>query len=189
MIKEADPVLRNLTTGLAGMAALASLGLVAAPVSAQETDAQAEDRINQLIVFGDDPCPASTGGEITVCARKLESERYRIPEILRGLDSPQSEAWNNKVLAYEAVLDSGTLSCSPSGAGGWTGCTGQMIQQAYAEKRTDVSLRFSELIAEERAKRLAAIDETAAETQARVEAEERARLGGGNAQPAAEPAP
>ena len=177
---------RILTAGLVGVTAFASLGIAA---SAQDADAQGEDRINQLIIFGDDPCPASTSGEITVCARKAESERYRIPEILRGLDNPQSEAWNNKVLAYEAVLDSGTLSCSPAGAGGWTGCTGQMIQQAYAEKQTDASLRFSELIAEERAKRLATIDETAAETQARVEAEERARLGGGDAEPAAKPAP
>ncbi len=148
----------------------ASIGLaVAAPATAQE----GEESINQLIIYGDDPCPVSTSEQITVCARKDESERYRIPEVLRQSESPANDAWNNRVLAYEAVLDSGTLSCSPAGGGGWTGCTRQMIDQAYAEKQTDASLRFSELIAEERAKRLAAIDEEAAAEQERVEEAER----------------
>ena len=150
-------------------ASLAFLGTLA-PANGQDTaPPPADDRINALIVFGDDPCPTSTANEITVCARKDESERYRIPEILRESQSPENDAWNNRVLAYETVLDSGTLSCSPAGAGGWTGCTGQMIQQAYAEKQTDASVRFSELIADERAKRLSTIDEDAAAQQERVE--------------------
>ena len=142
---------------------------MAAPAQAQ----QSEDSVNQLIIYGEDACPASTSEQITVCARKEESERYRIPEILRQSSDPKNDAWNNRVLAYEAVLDNGTLSCSPSGAGGWTGCTQQMVQQAYAEKQTDASLRFSELIAEERAKRLATIDGDAADEQDRVEDAER----------------
>ena len=119
-----------------------------------------------------------TGDQITVCARKDEAERYRIPELLRESDSPQNDAWNNRVLAYETVGKGGTLSCSPVGTGGWTGCVAQMVQTAYAEKESDPSLRFSELIAEERAKRLATIDEEAADEQARVEAEEREHFEG-----------
>lgn len=153
-----------------------SLALLATvvPATAQDTAPPAsDDRINALIIFGDDPCPTSTADEITVCARKDEGERYRIPEILRDTQSPQNDAWNNRVLAYETVLDSGTLSCSPAGAGGWTGCTRQMIQQAYAEKQSDASVRFGELIADERAKRLSTIDDTAAAQQQDVEAAER----------------
>ena len=145
-----------------------------APATAQNAASpSSDDRINALIIYGDDPCPASTAAEITVCARKEEAERYRIPEILRESQSPQNDAWNNRVLAYEAVLDGGTLSCSPAGAGGWTGCTRQRIDQAYAEKKTDASVRFSELIADERAKRLSTIDDTAAVQQEEVEAAER----------------
>lgn len=143
----------------------------ASPVQAQSDSGE---RINQLIVYGNDPCPQSTNeAEITVCARKEESERYRIPETLRGIDSPRNDAWNNKVLAYETVGKQGTLSCSPVGPGGSTGCLGQLIQKAYAEKGMDGQLKFSELIAAERAKRLSTIDSEAAETQARVEEAEK----------------
>jgi hypothetical protein len=133
---------------------VAAGAIVPLPTSAQSTG----ETINALIVYGEDPCPVSTQDQITVCARKEESERYRIPEVLRGSASPQNEAWNNKVLAYETVFDTGTLSCSPTGPGGFTGCTQNMIDQAYAEKRTDASVRFAQLIEEERARRLATID-------------------------------
>lgn len=152
-------------------AAFVSLFMLTAPAAAQSDPDDA--KINQLIIYGNDPCPESTADQITVCARKEESERYRIPEILRHSDNPANDAWNNKVLAYEAVLDNGTLSCSPSGAGGWTGCSQKMIEQAYAEKKTDASVRFSQLIAEERAKRLSTTDATAAAEQKRVDVEEK----------------
>jgi hypothetical protein len=140
--------------------------VMAAPALAQDAP---EAKVNQLIVFGEDPCPVSEDDTITVCARKAESERFRIPEELRESFSPQNEAWNNKVLAYERVMKTGTMSCSPTGAGGWTGCSGQLIDQAYAEKESAPELRFSELIAAEREKRLSTIDQEAGETQTRVE--------------------
>jgi hypothetical protein len=147
------------------IALIATLAFVA-PALAQESP---EAKVNQLIVFGEDSCPMSDDDTITVCARKPESERFRIPEELRESNSPQNEAWNNKVLAYERVMKTGTMSCSPTGAGGWTGCSGQLIDQAYAEKESAPELRFSELIAAERERRLATVDVEAAETQKRVE--------------------
>ena len=77
------------------------------------------------------------------------------------------------MLAYETVGANGTLSCSPVGGGGMTGCVGRLIDTAYAERKQDPNIRFSELIAEERARRLASIDQDAAEMQARVEQAER----------------
>lgn len=145
---------------------LAFLLAPAVPALAQDAP---EPKVNQLIIYGDDECPVSDGDTITVCARKEEAERFRIPAILRQSSSPQNEAWNNKVLAYERVNKTGTLSCSPVGAGGWTGCAGKLIDAAYAERQSDESVRFAELIAEERAKRLSTIDKDAAETQSRVE--------------------
>lgn len=151
-------------------ATLGSALAFAAPAAAQEGS---QEKVNQLIVYGDDPCPASTGDEITVCARKEEAERYRIPEILRQTSSPQNEAWNNKVIAYETVGRSGTLSCSPVGPGGSTGCTTKLINTAYAEKREGADVKMGQLIAAEREKRLSTIDAEAADTQARVEELER----------------
>lgn len=150
---------------------LAATGILLAvsPAAAQDTDADGE-RVNQLIIYGNDPCPQSAkANEITVCARKDEGERYRIPEPLRGMQSPQNDAWNNRVLAYETVGREGVLSCSPVGPGGSTGCLNKLIDRAYAEKGADSSVKFGELIAAERERRLSTIDAEAAETQARVE--------------------
>lgn len=148
------------------IAALIPLAVsLAAPAGAQD----AGEKVNQLIVYGDDPCPQSQEGEITVCARKDEAERYRIPEALREPQSPENRAWTDRVVAYETVGSFGTMSCSPVGPGGMTGCLGKLIDAAYAEKKGDPNIRFSELIAAEREKRLSTIDADAAETQARVE--------------------
>jgi len=145
-----------------------ALGLaLAAPAAAQ--DAAPEPKMNMVIIYGDDKCPESGDDTITVCARKAESERYRIPQTLRESMSPSNEAWNNKVIAYETVGRTGTNSCSPVGAGGWTGCTGQMLKQAAGDKANDPNVKFGQLIAEERAKRLSTVDSEAAETQSRVE--------------------
>ncbi len=148
------------------LAPLVLAGLYAAPALAQDAP---EPKVNALIVYGDDTCPVSTDDTITVCGRKSEGERYRIPENLREHANPQNEAWNNKVIAYETVTKTGTQSCSAVGAGGWTGCSGKLINDAYAEKKLDPNVKFAELVAAERAKRLETLDQDAAETQARVE--------------------
>lgn len=146
--------------------------LSASPAFAQDA---AGDKVNMIYVYGDDECPQKDD-EILICGRLDERERFRIPEALRESSSPQNEAWNNRVLAYEMVGRSGTLSCSPSGPGGALGCTQRMIDTAYAEKRAAPEIRFSELIAAERARRVATIDVDAAEQQARVEALEKEYL-------------
>ena len=155
---------------LALAAASGGLALLAAPAAAQD---QGGDRVNTLIIYGEDECPPSAEGEIVVCARMDEGERYRIPERLRQSEDPANEAWANRVQSYETVGDFGPLSCTPVGAGGELGCTAEMIEAAYAERAQSSNVRFSQLIAEERAERLATIDEEAAETQARVEELER----------------
>jgi hypothetical protein len=161
------------------LAALAA-ALFAEPVFAQDDSAAqgpAEPKVNQLIIYGDDPCPESTGDEITVCARLDEGERYRIPESLRSIEGPQNRSWANKVRDFEAVGNFGPLSCSPVGAGGELGCTAKMIEAAYAEKAQQhaSNVHMADLISQERAKRLSNLDEQAAATQARVEAIEKER--------------
>ena len=144
--------------------------LAATPAAAQD---EGGDKVNMVIIYGDDDCPTPADGEITVCARKEEGERYRIPENLRTSDSPENIAWTERVERYEMVGAFGALSCDPAGAGGFTGCTQQMINAAYADKREGSNIRFSQLIEAARAERLSTIDEEAAEQQARVEQIER----------------
>jgi hypothetical protein len=164
--------------------ATSAFGIASSPVAAQDA---AGDRVNTVIVYGDDACPPSTGDEIVVCARMDEGERYRIPEALRQVDNPANESWVNRVKSFETVGDFGPMSCSPVGAGGELGCTAQMIAAAYEERRTGPGIRAGELIAAAREERLAGIDAEAAATQARVEELERQymeRLDAGEAQPA-----
>lgn len=155
-------------------AALLLSSAFAVPAFAQGADQPLVDpsgeKVNQLIVYGDDPCPKSEGNTITVCARKEEEERFRIPKPLR--DNPNAavnQAWSQKVRAYETVGNFGTNSCSAVGAGGATGCLTRLIDRAYAEKKNSSDVQFGKLIEEERAKRLETIDADAAAEQARVE--------------------
>ncbi|APE27561.1 hypothetical protein [Aurantiacibacter gangjinensis] len=156
----------------AAVAALAA-GLGSAPAAAQS---QPGDRVNTVIIYGDDECPTSTGDTITVCARLDESERYRIPPNLRFSNSPENESWSERVRSLETVGDFGPLSCTPVGAGGELGCTLEMIERAYEERESGSTVRFAELIAAERAERLSTIDAEAAAMQARVEELEEAEL-------------
>jgi len=106
-------------------------GLAALPGTAA---AQAGNRISEIIVYGNDPCPRSTDDEVVVCARKPETERYRIPERFRSSGPRQTrEAWANKARALETVGATGINSCSPVGPAGFTGCLTQVINQARAE--------------------------------------------------------
>lgn len=156
-------------------ATAAPLVALALPIPAAAQDAGG-DKVNTIIIYGDDPCPPSTGGEIVVCARMDEGERYRIPRALRESDDPENESWSSRVQSFETVGQFGPLSCSPFGAGGELGCTAKMIENAYAEKAQGSDVRFGQLIAAAREERLSTIDAEAAATQARVEEIERQEL-------------
>lgn len=148
----------------------------ALPVAAQEAEAGTE-KINQVIVYGDDACEPSNADEIVICKRLPEADRYRVPEIFRGGDplDPRNQAWLNRVVALERVGRFGTDSCSPTGLGGFTGCTQELLAGARAEERATDKTDWQTMIAEERAKRLAGIDAAAREVEAAVVAEEKAR--------------
>ena len=120
---------------------VAGAGLAfALPVAMAPSPALAQNgRVSEIIVYGTDPCPRSTDDEVVVCARKPETERYRIPERLRSSGSRQErEAWANKAIAFETYGRTGINSCSPVGPAGFTGCTQQLINQAFKERREEV---------------------------------------------------
>jgi hypothetical protein len=107
-------------------------------VPTEPAEAQAQSNVAEIIVYGADPCPRSTDDQVVVCARRPESERYRIPEKYRQTGSRQErDAWANKARALETVGSTGINSCSPVGPGGYTGCLTQVINQARRERKED----------------------------------------------------
>lgn len=137
--------------------------------------AQSDERINQLIVYGDDPCPRSTDDEIVVCARKEENERFRIPEPLRGNpDAPESTSWVNKAEQLEYVGRSGIGSCSTAGANGASGCFAQLMRQAREERAGGDGTNWTALVEAAREQRLGQIDAESAQIEAELKAQEEA---------------
>ncbi len=148
--------------------------LAATPASAQS---KAGDRVNMVIAYSEDECPEqTTENEIVVCQILVEAERFRIPSNLRASDSPQNTSRVREVEKLKYIGDFGAFSCSPTGAGGFTGCNQKFIESAYQEKDEAESVRFGQLIEEARQERLSTIDADAAAEQQRVEAIEREYL-------------
>lgn len=153
------------------LAPIALAAALATPAAAQDTGG---DKVRMVIVYGDDAPPSSSDpDEILVVARMPENDRFRIPEALRFSDDPANMAWARRVEKLDLVGKFGTMSCSTAGAGGFTGCTQQLIDAAYADKREGADVRFSALIAAARAERLSTIDAATSEEQKRVEELER----------------
>ena len=161
--------------------AAAALMLGAAlPALAQEQPAASDagsEKVNLVIVYGDDPCPqGASSDEIVVCARKDEKERYRIPEPLRGdPNKPSNQAWGERVRSMEYIGRTGTESCSPVGGGGATGCFAQLARLAKAERQAANNARWKDLVEAERNRRLSTIDADSEAIEQRVVAEEKAK--------------
>lgn len=132
--------IRRLGVLLVAVAAVPLAAFAAAPDAA--APAGQPTRI-PIIIYGNDPCPRSAGGEIVVCARRPESERYRLPKRFRGekaATSPASNAWGNKVQTIEQASRVGAGlpdTCSAVGSGGQSGCYHQMLQQSRAQRQAD----------------------------------------------------
>jgi hypothetical protein len=119
------------------MIALSGSAAIFAGVAALPAPAEAQaNSVSEIIVYGNDPCPRSTDDQVVVCARRPETERFRLPEKFRPSGTrQQKEAWANKARSLETVGSTGINSCSPVGPGGFTGCLTQDIKQARQENR------------------------------------------------------
>ncbi|MBR0552930.1 hypothetical protein [Stakelama marina] len=118
------------------MLPLAAIGAVL-PLTPAPALAQSAVQNGVLIIYGNDKCPTdSNGNEIVVCARRPETERYRIPKELRDLKiAPENRSWAVK---QEQVLDTGKTgigSCSAVGPGGGIGCSQQTIARGSQEAK------------------------------------------------------
>ncbi len=117
--------------------ALIAVAGIAAAFTPAPAQAQRATENGVLIVYGDDPCPTNAeGNEIVVCARRPETERFRIPQELRGMEvAPENRSW---AVRQQDALNAGAQgigSCSTVGPGGQTGCFGQAAAAAKAERQ------------------------------------------------------
>jgi hypothetical protein len=117
----------------------AALALIAGSVAIAPLPAVAQSRNSEILVYGTDPCPRSTDGEIFVCTHRPESERFRIPPKLRSSGPPQSRnSWVNQSRVFARQGLTGPQSCSAVGPGGYTGCALQEIHDAANARASDV---------------------------------------------------
>jgi hypothetical protein len=121
---------RLMITLAATAVVLADFAALPAPAVAQQNS------VAEIIVYGTDPCPRSTDDQVVVCARRPESERYRIPQKYRpGGTRQESDSWANKAKVIETVGATGINSCSPVGPGGYTGCLTRVIKEAREQRK------------------------------------------------------
>lgn len=150
-------------------ATLAAVMAAASPAAAQS----ASEKINMVIAYDASECPVAKPGELVVCEILVEADRYRIPTNLRYSDNPANKSRALQVDEIKYVGDFGAMSCSPAGAGGFTGCNQKFIEAAYKDKSEADAVRFGQLIEKARQERLSTIDAEAAAEQERVEMIER----------------
>lgn len=145
-------------------ATLIALAALPARTAFAQPPVAADVKVNQLIIYGDETCPPSTDEQINICAKKSEDERYRIPSNLRGNpNDPKGRSWADRAMELQYVGRSGIGSCSPSGAGGFTGCLNQLISNYRSERAGRDSVNWNALIEEAREERLSRIDAEAKE--------------------------
>ena len=122
----------KLAVSTIGVAAAALVAFSSAPAQTVRGE-----RITRVIVYGSDPCPRGADGEVVVCGRRAESERYRIPEELRdtGDDDPESTSWAVRAESLEYVGRTGIQSCSTVGPGGVSGCWNEMVRAWRRDRR------------------------------------------------------
>ena len=123
--------------------------------AAAEAASESDVRVNQLIVYGSDPCPQSEDpSEVTVCARLPEDDRFRLPPNLReNPNDPASQSWTGRAIELSYVGRTGTESCSTVGGGGFTGCFSQIVNQARAERRGAGDVNWARMVEEARQER------------------------------------
>jgi hypothetical protein len=141
---------------LFALAALAASPALAQPPGVPVANAApptAEPRVNEVMVYGNDPCPPPSNDPdvITVCGHFPESDRFRIPPNLRdNPNAPANQSWAGRATELSYVGRTGTDSCSTSGPGGFTGCLQQVINHAQAERHAAGDVNWTRMVEEAR---------------------------------------
>ncbi len=114
------------------------------PVKAEDSNVTSGEveRWSILVTYGEDSCPEATSGEIVVCARQPEAERYRIPKDVREKEKEEEAqyamSWTAQFQNHEDEARLGRPnSCSVVGTNGFTGCQAAALRQWFAERNLD----------------------------------------------------
>ena len=106
---------------------LLAAALAAAPAVAQPTSPPSRERYVEIAE--NERCPRSTDEEVVVCGVVRRDDQYRIPERLRGPARVDAVTFTERILEIQMAGDTGTMSCSNQGAGGFTGCGVDLVRQ------------------------------------------------------------
>ncbi len=98
------------------------VALLPAALPAQSRADRQRGQVRQIIVYGNDPCPRGEGDEVIVCARRPDSERFRVPETLRTPADRPARSNLQRDREHREVAATGPESCSTVGPGGASGC-------------------------------------------------------------------
>src|SRR3546814_7853743 len=63
-------------------------------------------RIVSMVIYGEDPCPEGKDGEIVVCSRQPERDRYRLPKTFRKTDGQVEKSWSGRSEEHTSELQS-----------------------------------------------------------------------------------
>ena len=129
--------MRLTTLGCAAALAVATMTATSAAAAVE-----APRRTTTTTVYGDDACPTASNGDIIVCGRLPEDERYRIPKKIREAQAKKKERVEQNWASRNATLDDLARaerpnSCSVVGGGGQTGCSEAMLRQWADERRAE----------------------------------------------------
>src|SRR3546814_16273792 len=96
-----------------------------------------------MVIYGEDPCPEGKDGEIVVCSRQPERDRYRLPKTFRKTAGQVAKSWSGQASAASDAGNAGIGSCRTVGARGATGTHRQSMRtdkphlQRDRAKKTD----------------------------------------------------
>lgn len=121
------------------MTILAGAAMIGGGIAAFPAPALAQAGQTKIVIYGNDPCPRDA-----VCVRAPESQRYRLPQSQNPQGTRQErQSWANKSQQLMSVGNTGAMTCSPVGPGGYTGCLTQEInrakQDAQEQKQEDTA--------------------------------------------------
>ena len=113
------------------------------------------DRVDQVLVYDQGDCPASTDDTIVSCVVITGESPYRVPSALRP--GPPTRRDESPALAAVELLRPtfGQGSCSAAGPGAMYGCSGLAYSEWKKAKGGGEGAYYSDLIAKARAQRLA----------------------------------
>src|SRR3546814_18041724 len=128
---------RNMMQSCRAALILLCLSTAVPAIAQQQEQPEKPRQVRSVVIYGDDPCPEGKEGEIIVCARKPESERYRVPEEVRKAPQPPPAArsWKERAdIVEDATQATRPNTCSTVAAVGQNGSPTEILKQCRPQQ-------------------------------------------------------